>query len=95
VRDLGLCIRKHESINVGHYNAENPVSTASGAYQFIQATWDGNAKWAKFAGRYVAREYVGKPASAAPAGVQDIVFVHAIKQGGIRAWYGTNCPGTG
>jgi muramidase (phage lysozyme) len=91
---LSRCIRNHESINVGHYQAENPVSTAAGAYQYIQSTWDGNARWAKWNGRYVARKYVGKPASHAPAWVQDVVFIHTISRGGIKAWNGTGCPGT-
>jgi muramidase (phage lysozyme) len=92
IRDLGLCIRKHESISAGHYNAENPISTASGAYQFLDGTWQGNAKWTKVNGKYVARGYAR--ASDAPSWVQDAVFIHSIKGGGIKAWHGTWCPGT-
>jgi muramidase (phage lysozyme) len=94
IRDLGLCIRRHESINAGHYKADNGTSTASGAYQMIQATWDGNARYARWKGHYVARPYVGKPASSAPQWVQDVVFIHSIERGGIKAWHGTWCPGT-
>lgn len=94
IRSLGRCIRLHESFNVGHYGADNGTSTASGGYQFLQATWDGNARWTKVVGKYVARPFVGRPASAAPAWVQDAVFVHSIRGGGIKAWNGTGCPGT-
>lgn len=93
IRHLSLCIRKHESINAGHYTAHNGTSSAAGAYQFLDGTWQGNAKWAKWNGKYVARQY--KAANHAPAWVQDIVFIHSIKRGGIRAWNGTGCPGTG
>lgn len=93
IRELSLCIRRHESITSGHYKAENPTSTAAGAYQMLSTTWLGNAKWAKWRGEYVARPYA--TASAAPAWVQDVVFIHSIKQGGIKAWQGTGCPGTG
>lgn len=92
MRDLGLCIRRHESINAGHYASHNGTSSASGAYQYIDSTWQGNARWAKWRGKYVARGY--KAANHAPAWVQDVVFVHTIQQGGIKAWRGTGCPGT-
>lgn len=94
VRDLGRCIRHHESIHAGHYKADNDSSTASGAYQFLQATWDGNAKWTKVVGTYVARKYVGVAPSQVPPWVQDAVFIHSIKHGGIHNWDGTGCAGT-
>lgn len=92
IRHLSLCIRKHESINAGHYKAANPASSARGAYQFLRATWQGNAKWAKWNGKHVARGYA--TADSAPAWVQDVVFIHSINNGGIKAWRGTGCPGT-
>lgn len=58
-------IRAHES--GGSYSAANPSGGASGAYQFIQPTWD---SWAAQAGY---PQYVGQPASAAPPQVQDAV----------------------
>lgn len=87
IKDLGKCIRRHESR--GNYRAENPVSSASGAYQQLKAHWQGNAKWVR-----VAKPWAKKEAKDAPAYVQDAVFIHAIRQGGIKAWHGTGCKGT-
>jgi hypothetical protein len=94
IRSLALCVARHESIMAGHYNADNSRSTASGRYQMLQSTWDGNARWAKWKGRYVARAYVGTPASSVAPWIQDVVFIHSIRHGGIKAWHGTWCPGT-
>lgn len=85
MQDVAACIRKHESHH--NYDAENPVSTASGAYQFIDSTWRGNAKWVKGAKQY-------RRASDAPPHVQDAVFIHSVKNGGLKHWKGTGCPGT-
>lgn len=95
VRDVGMCIRRHESINAGHYRAVNPErnTTAAGAYQMLTGFWQGNARWAKWKGKFVARGY--STADAAPPWIQDVVFVHSMKRGGIKAWRGTGCPGTG
>lgn len=90
IRDLGMCIRAHESHH--NPNAENPVSTASGAYQYLDGTWQGVAKWVKVNGVRVAAEY--RRASDAPYWVQDAAFIHTIQRGGIRAWHGTGCSGT-
>lgn len=89
IRDLGLCIRKHESIMAGHYKAHNGSSSAAGAYQFLDDTWSGNAKWTKVNGEFVARKYVA--ANHAPAWIQDAVFIHSIKNGGVLNWVGTHC----
>ena len=53
-------IRRCES--GGNYRAENPHSTASGAYQFINATWTGTTG-------------LPAPASAHPPAVQDRAFI--------------------
>ena len=82
------CVKIHESR--GDYKAQNTTSTASGAYQFITATWLGNAKWAMWKGTYPARGY--KKARHAPKWIQDLVALHAIRQeGGFRHWHGTGC----
>lgn len=89
IRDLGFCIRKHESLNAGHYKAHNGTSSAAGAYQFLDGTWQGNAKWTKVDGKFVARKYVA--ANHAPQWIQDAVFIHSIKNGGVLNWVGTHC----
>jgi len=91
IRDLGFCIRKHESIHSGHYKAKNNRSTASGAYQYLDGTWRGNNKFTKVNGKRVP-QYAH--ASQAPKWVQDAVFIHTVEHGGIHAWHGTWCRGT-
>ena len=88
VKELAECVIRHESLNAGHYMAENPTSTASGAYQMIDSTWRGNAKWVKGAAQYSRAKY-------APPVVQDRVFIHSILAGGASNWRGTGCPTTG
>lgn len=92
IRDLGLCIRRHESINAGHYRAHNGTSSAAGAYQMLDAMWQGNARWATWQGKRIAARY--KAANHAPAWIQDVVFIHSIRHGGAKHWRGTGCPGT-
>lgn len=89
VRMVWLCIRRHESMS---YTGENPVSTASGAGQWLNGTWDGLKEWVKVEGEFVAQKY--DEAKDAPAWVQDAAFLHVYKQGGLRMWRGTWCPGT-
>lgn len=91
-RTIWLCIRRHESLHAGHYRAENPHSTASGAGQWLNGTWDGVARWVKVGGEFVARQY--DEAKDAPAWVQDAAFVHVYRHGGLKMWHGTWCPGT-
>ena len=75
------CVRRHES--GGDYRAENPVSTASGAYQFLDSTWRtlsgraGHSGWGH--------------AASAPAWVQDAVAVFTVESGWASAWNGTGC----
>jgi len=89
IRQFGLCVRTHESIEQGHYKAHNGTSSAAGAYQMIDSTWRGNAKWTKVGGVYVARGY--RAANHAPAWVQDSVFIHSVQNGGMMNWKGTGC----
>ncbi|MHB1098913.1 MAG: hypothetical protein ACYCZR_05090 [Burkholderiales bacterium] len=88
-RSVWLCIRRHESIDRGHYKAENPGSTASGAGQWLNGTWDGLKVWVKVDGRFVARQY--DEAKDAPAWAQDAAFRHVWKQGDLSMWTGTHC----
>lgn len=89
VRMIWLCIRRHESMS---YTGENPVSTASGAGQWLNSTWDGLKEWVKVNGEFVARSY--DEAKDAPAWVQDAAYLHVYRHGGLRMWHGTWCPGT-
>ncbi len=89
VRAVWLCVRRHESMT---YTGQNPVSSASGAGQWIDSTWRGVARWVKVDGQYVARTY--SRAKHAPAWVQDAAFIHVYDHGGLRMWHGTDCPGT-
>jgi muramidase (phage lysozyme) len=84
-RMVWLCIRNH-------YTAENPISTAAGAGQWLNGTWDGLKDWVKVNGKFVARQY--DEAKDAPAWVQDAAFRHVYKRGGLSMWRGTGCPGT-
>lgn len=75
------CVRRHES--GGNYQAENPVSTASGAYQFLDSTWRtmsaraGHSGWGH--------------AASAPPWVQDAVAQFTVDSGWRSAWNGTGC----
>ena len=74
------CVRQHES--GGDYRAENPTSSASGAYQFLDSTW-----------RTVsasAGHPSGHAAYAAPW-VQDAVAVWTVNHVGRSPWAGTGC----
>lgn len=88
-RMVWLCIRRHESMS---YTGENPTSSASGAGQWLNSTWDGLKHWVKIGGEFVARQY--DEAKDAPAYVQDAAFRHVYKLGELRMWQGTGCPGT-
>ena len=75
------CVRRHES--GGNYRAENPISTASGAYQFLDSTWRTMSARAGHGGW-------GHAASAPPA-VQDAVAQYTVDSGWSSAWNGTGC----
>ncbi|MGI9576694.1 MAG: hypothetical protein ACR2OH_00675 [Microthrixaceae bacterium] len=83
------CVRRHESDRsgawpyVGGYNAQNPVSSASGAYQFIDSTWRNVSVRAGHPGYAKAKH--------APWYVQDEVALHLVNSGGRSAWAGTGC----
>ncbi|HPU37995.1 MAG TPA: transglycosylase family protein [Microthrixaceae bacterium] len=75
------CVRAHES--KGNYAVQNPRSTASGAYQFLDSTWRNVSASAGHGG--YAR------ASQAPWWVQDAVALWLVNSGGRSAWNGTGC----
>lgn len=82
VRAFGECVIRHES--GGDPRAENPTSSASGLFQFIDGTWQA---WTKRSG--VGRSYAR--ASQAPAAIQWAVFSYAVRHHAQRAWAGTHC----
>ena len=75
------CVRAHES--GGNYAAQNPRSTASGAYQFLDSTWRNVSARSGHPG--YAR------AAHAPWHVQDAVALWLYNNGGRSAWRGTGC----
>jgi hypothetical protein len=75
------CVRAHES--GGNYQAENPISTASGAYQFLDSTWQTMSARAGHSGWGHAAD--------APAAVQDAVAQFTVNSGWASAWDGTGC----
>lgn len=86
------CVATRESHN--NPRAKNPRSTAAGTYQFLTATWRGNAKWATWKGTKPARHY--PTADKAPAWVQHLVALHSIRRGGWTHWaYGDRCDRLG
>lgn len=88
-----LCVRHHESDRgaypyIGGYGtAENPRSTASGAYQFLDSTWRVASNAAGQAGYARALD--------APWWVQDAVaYDLAVVRGQRSHWHGTGCVGS-
>lgn len=77
------CVRRHESDRAGGYGAQNPRSTASGAYQFLDSTWRNVSARAGHAGY--------SRAAHAPWYVQDAVALYLVNNGGRSAWNGTGC----
>jgi hypothetical protein len=75
------CVRRHES--GGNYQAKNPNSTASGAYQFLDSTWRTMSARAGHGGYGSAR--------SAPPWVQDAVAIYTVNAGWRSAWNGTGC----
>lgn len=83
-----VCVRHHESDRGSYphtrgYGAQNPKSTASGAYQFLDSTWHGASARAGYPGYSRAK--------AAPWWVQDAVALHVYRTGGRSAWNGSGC----
>ena len=82
------CVRHHESDrgaypHINGYGAQNPYSSASGAYQFINSTWRNVSARSGHAGYATA--------ASAPWYVQDAVALWTYNNGGRSAWAGTGC----
>lgn len=82
------CVRHHESDggaypHINGYGAQNPYTSASGAYQFLDSTWR-NVSVRAGQGGYAR-------ASQAPWYVQDAVALWMYRNGGRSAWAGTGC----
>jgi len=77
--DVMLCVREAES--GGDYQAENPTSSASGAWQFIDSTWESVTG-------------LPAPASAYPRDVQDAAAVE-LWAGGAGAGHWVTASGCG
>lgn len=88
-----VCVRRHESdrsdvngdgLYDGGYQAQNPGSSAAGAYQFLTSTWNsvvnqmGHPEW-------------GGVASAYPEDVQDQVAWWTYTTQGPGPWAGSGC----
>jgi hypothetical protein len=78
-----VCIRQHESDrgpwpHDSGYQAQNPKSTASGAYQFLNSTWAVLSAKAGQGGYRSAKD--------APVAVQDAVAQHAHDHGYAHHW---------
>jgi resuscitation-promoting factor RpfA len=67
----------------GNYTAQNPRTSASGAYQFTDPTWQ------QYAGQIGYSQY--QTAASAPPAVQDAVFQQAVSQRGLADWTCPNC----
>lgn len=84
---LAQLVQHYES--GGNYQAQNPNSSASGAYQFTNATW---TQYANQIDPSIAQQY--PTAASAPPAVQDQVFAQAVSQNGLNDWTCSGCnPG--
>lgn len=82
------CVRRHESDrgpypHTNGYQAQNPSSSASGAYQFLDSTWRNVSGRAGHPGYSRAKH--------APPHVQDAVALWLYNNGGRSAWAGSGC----
>lgn len=84
-----VCVRHHESDrgpypHTNGYEAQNPISSASGAYQFLDSTWR-NAAAPLGYGEWSRAKY-------APWWVQDAVaYDLGVRQGARSHWAGSGC----
>lgn len=83
VQTFALCVSHHESWSPHMWTAENPVSTASGGFQWIDGSWRTNMARAGFSGP-------GHAAYASPV-LQAEVTAWVITHHGQWNWKGTHC----
>lgn len=83
VQKFALCVSHHESWSPHMWTAENPISTASGGFQWIDGSWRTNMKRAGFSGP-------GHAAYASPV-LQAEVTAWVIVHHGQHNWVGTSC----
>lgn len=85
------CVRRHESdrggapLYLGGATAKNPLSSASGHYQFVNGTWQHS--WIKLLHRSAPAASARGATSYDQHLLAGVVFIH----GGARAWTGTGC----
>lgn len=83
VEKFALCVSHHESWSPHMWTAENPISTASGGFQWIDGSWWVNMKRAGVRGvRHAANNSPVKQAE---------VTAWVITHGGRWNWKGTHC----
>ncbi len=85
VGEFALCVANHESMHAGLWTAQNPYSSASGAFQYIDSSWRSYSRSAGLGG-YARALY-------APPSVQAAVFAHTVTEYGRYPWKGTHCGG--
>lgn len=83
VETFAKCVSHHESWSPHMWTAENPISTASGGFQWIDGSWRTNLKRAGFSGP-------GHAAYASPV-LQAEVTAWVIAHNGQWNWKGTHC----
>ncbi len=83
VETFALCVAHHESWSPHMWTAENPYSTASGGFQWIDGSWRVNLGRAGFSGP-------GHAAYASPI-LQAKVTAWVITHNGQRNWNGAHC----
>lgn len=83
VQTFALCVSHHESWSPHMWTAENPSSTASGGFQWLDGSWRVNLARAGFRGP-------GHAAYASPI-LQAEVTAWVITHHGQRNWAGAGC----
>lgn len=83
-----VCVRAAESDTMGGYVAHNPISTASGAYEYIDSTW---RKVAPMAGVHGYSRAMQAPPFAQDQVASFTIHAPAKQTGGYGNWKGDHC----